>query len=91
MIEMGKNSHRYFERRVDDQGQKHYRLRSMEQYALEQGKQEQPSKRYFSASTLLELITTYPMVRKDSMSPKELEKGKPIDEERKVITNMYSF
>ncbi|ORX59631.1 kinase-like protein [Hesseltinella vesiculosa] len=76
MIEMGKHSHRYFERQVDDHGHKHYRLRSLEQYAAEQGKQEQPSKRYFSATTLPDLINTYPVFRKDSMTSKELEKEK---------------
>ncbi|SAL95100.1 hypothetical protein [Absidia glauca] len=74
MIEMGKTAHQFFDRRLDDHGQKQYHLKSMEQYAMEQDKQEQPSKRYFKASTLAELITTYPMTRKDSMSPKELEK-----------------
>ncbi|ORY96840.1 kinase-like domain-containing protein [Syncephalastrum racemosum] len=76
MIEMGKNAHRYFERYVDEHGQKRYRLKSMEQYSREQGKTEQPSKRYFSAKTLAELINNYPMMRKGSMSPKEIEKEK---------------
>ncbi|CAO3643198.1 unnamed protein product [Cunninghamella echinulata] len=74
MIEMGKNSHRYFDRQVDENGQKHYELKSLEQYSREQGKQEQPSKRYFSATTLTDLIKTYPVLRKDSMSSGELEK-----------------
>ncbi|KAI8069249.1 hypothetical protein BC940DRAFT_29875 [Gongronella butleri] len=76
MIEMGKNSHRYFDRHVDETGHKHYRLRSLEQYAMEQGKHEQPSKRYFSATTLPELINTYPVFRKESMTTKELDKEK---------------
>lgn len=75
MIEMGKNSHRYFDRQVDENGRKHYELKSLDQYSREQGKQEQPSKRYFSATTLTDLIKTYPILRKDSMSSSELEKG----------------
>ncbi|KAI8370586.1 uncharacterized protein BYT42DRAFT_548827 [Radiomyces spectabilis] len=42
----------------------------------EQGKTEQPSKRYFSAKTLSELILSYPMIRKESLTSKEVEKEK---------------
>lgn len=76
MIEMGKNAHRYFERYIDENGEKKYRLRSLEQYSREQGKVEQPSKRYFSAKTLPDLINNYPIMRKASMTAKEIEKGK---------------
>ncbi|KAG0169252.1 dual specificity protein kinase yak1 [Apophysomyces sp. BC1021] len=76
MIEMGKNAHRYFERYVDESGEKQYRLRSLEQYSREQGKEEQPSKRYFSAQTLPELINSYPIMRRSSMTQKEIGKEK---------------
>ncbi|KAI7874648.1 kinase-like protein [Lichtheimia hyalospora FSU 10163] len=76
MIEMGKNAHRYFERYMDENGEKKYRLRSLEQYSREQGKMEQPSKRYFSARTLPDLINNYPIMRKASMTAKEIEKEK---------------
>ncbi|CDH60252.1 kinase-like protein [Lichtheimia corymbifera JMRC:FSU:9682] len=76
MIEMGKNAHRYFERYIDENGEKKYRLRSLEQYSREQGKMEQPSKRYFSAKTLPDLINNYPIMRKASMTAKEIEKEK---------------
>ncbi|KAI9264296.1 kinase-like domain-containing protein [Phascolomyces articulosus] len=76
MIEMGKNANRYFERYTDEQGEKKYKLRSLEQYSQEQGKTEQPSKRYFAARTLPDLINNYPIMRKASMTPKEIEKEK---------------
>ncbi|CAO0803058.1 unnamed protein product [Mucor circinelloides] len=75
MIEVGKNAHRYFDRSptaID----KRYEFKSLEKYAREQGKSEQPSKRYFSAKTLPELINTYPIMRKTQMTPKEIEKEK---------------
>ncbi|KAI7857889.1 kinase-like domain-containing protein [Circinella umbellata] len=76
MIEMGKNANRYFERYTDEKGEKKYKLRSIEQYSQEQGKTEQPSKRYFVARTLPDLINNYPIMRKASMTPKEIEKEK---------------
>ncbi|KAI8059038.1 kinase-like domain-containing protein [Gilbertella persicaria] len=75
MIEVGKNAHRYFDRDTST-GEKRYEFKSMEQYAREQGKSEQPSKRYFSAKTLPDLINNYPIMRKIQMTPKEIEKEK---------------
>jgi serine/threonine protein kinase len=76
MIEVGKNAHRYFDR---DSTGKRYELKSLESYSREQGKSEQPSKRYFSAKTLPDLISSYPIMRKAQMSIKEIEKGKRIE------------
>lgn len=75
MIEMGKHGHRYFEKYIDQDGKKRYKFKSLEQYSREQGKAEQPSKRYFSATTLEDLINNYPILRKSSMTPREIEKG----------------
>lgn len=75
MIEVGKNAHRYFDRDTS-RGEKRYEFKSLEKYSKEQGKSEQPSKRYFSAKTLPDLINTYPIMRKTLMSNKEIEKGK---------------
>lgn len=75
MIEVGKNAHRYFDR-APTAMDKRYELKPLEKYAREQGKSEQPSKRYFSAKTLPELINTYPIMRKTQMTPKEIEKEK---------------
>jgi dual specificity protein kinase YAK1 len=76
MIEMGKNSKNYFHRYTDEYGQKQYRLKSIEEYSLEQNKDEQPSKCYFSGTTLPEIITSYPMPRRASFTDKEIARGK---------------
>lgn len=75
MIEVGKNANRYFDRDTT-RGEKRYELKPLDKYAKEQGKSEQPSKRYFSAKTLPDLINTYPIMRKTQMSNKEIEKEK---------------
>lgn len=76
MIEVGKNAHRYFEKEIMPDGKKRYVLKSIDKYSKEQGKSEQPSKRYFSAKTLPELINNYPIMRKSQMSQREIDKGK---------------
>nr|CAG8579112.1 7095_t:CDS:2 [Entrophospora candida] len=73
MIEVGKTAHGYFERHINEHGQKKYRLKSMEQYMQEHGCVEQVSKRYFSATTLPEIIKSYPILRK-GLSQKDVEK-----------------
>jgi dual specificity protein kinase YAK1 len=46
----------------------------MEQYSREHNTKEQPSKKYFSATTLPDIIKNYPMPRKN-MKPAEIERG----------------
>lgn len=75
MLEMGKQSGDFFEKAHDEYGRKTYKLKSMEQYSREHGTKEQPSKKYFSATTLPEIIKDYPMPRKN-MKPAEVERGK---------------
>ncbi|KAJ5373855.1 hypothetical protein N7517_005861 [Penicillium concentricum] len=65
MLEMGKQSGEFFEKTQDEFGRKTYRLKSLEQYSREHNTKEQPSKKYFSASTLEEIIRSYPMPRKN--------------------------
>jgi dual specificity protein kinase YAK1 len=74
MLEMGKQSGEFFEKIQDEFGRRTYRLKSMEQYAREHGTKEQPSKKYFTATTLPEIIKNYPMPRKN-MKPHEVERG----------------
>ncbi|KAG0227699.1 dual specificity protein kinase yak1 [Actinomortierella wolfii] len=78
MLEIGKTAREYFE--VVRQGpgngggsQKKYRLKSMEQYSREHRVIEQPSKRYFQATTLPEIIMSYPLMKKN-MSQREIDK-----------------
>lgn len=65
MIEMGKQAGDFFEKRQDEFGRRTYHLKSMEQYSREHGTKEQPSKKYFQANTLPEIIKSYPMPRKN--------------------------
>jgi dual specificity protein kinase YAK1 len=74
MLEMGKQSGEFFEKVQDDFGRRTYRLKSMEQYAREHGTKEQPSKKYFTATTLPEIIKNYPMPRKN-MKQHEIDRG----------------
>ncbi|KAK5653124.1 hypothetical protein OQA88_9223 [Cercophora sp. LCS_1] len=73
MIEVGKQSGEFFEKRQDEFGRKTYQLKSMEQYSREHGTKEQPSKKYFQASTLPEIIKSYPMPRKN-MKQSEIDR-----------------
>ncbi|GAB1210839.1 hypothetical protein APSETT445_009637 [Aspergillus pseudonomiae] len=73
MLEMGKQSGEFFEKTQDEFGRKTYRLKSLEQYSREHGTKEQPSKKYFQASTLEEIIRSYPMPRKN-MKQAEIER-----------------
>lgn len=74
MLEMGKQSGEFFEKTQDEFGRKNYRLKSLEQYSREHNTKEQPSKKYFQASTLEEIIRSYPMPRKN-MKQAEIERG----------------
>ncbi|KAF2115715.1 kinase-like domain-containing protein [Lophiotrema nucula] len=65
MLEMGKQSGEFFQKEHDEYGRRAYRLKTMEQYSREHGTKEQPSKKYFSATTLPDIIKNYPMPRKN--------------------------
>ncbi|KAI0400884.1 kinase-like domain-containing protein [Xylaria palmicola] len=73
MIEVGKQAGDFFEKRQDEYGRKSYHLKDINQYSKERGTKEQPSKKYFQASTLPEIIKTYPLPRKN-MKPNEVER-----------------
>ncbi|KAK9460440.1 kinase-like domain-containing protein [Lipomyces oligophaga] len=73
MIEMGKQSPDFFDKVTDEYGRKSYRLKSMEQYALEHHTKEEPSKRYFSATKFPDIVTSYPMPKRN-MKPAEVER-----------------
>ncbi|ORX99677.1 kinase-like domain-containing protein [Clohesyomyces aquaticus] len=73
MLEMGKQSGEFFEKYHDEYGRRQYRLKTMETYSREHGTKEQPSKKYFSATTLPDVIKNYPMPRKN-MKPAEIER-----------------
>ncbi|MCJ1289452.1 dual specificity protein kinase yak1 [Xylographa carneopallida] len=73
MLEMGKQSGEFFEKTHDEYGRRTYRLKSMEQYSREHGTKEQPSKKYFQATTLPEIIRSYSMPRKN-MKQSEIDR-----------------
>ncbi|GAA5844579.1 hypothetical protein JCM9279_006353 [Rhodotorula babjevae] len=64
MLDKGKQTSHFFETVSDEYGRRRYRLKSLERYASEYKANEQPSKKYFSASTLPEIVKQYPIVRK---------------------------
>lgn len=68
MLENGKQTGEFFSVYTDDYGRRNYRLKSLEQYSREHNVQEQPSKRYFEATTLPDIIKTYPLARKSGKS-----------------------
>jgi dual specificity protein kinase YAK1 len=74
MMEMGKQAGEFFEKRQDEYGRRTYHLKSMEQYAREHNTKEQPSKRYFQANALPDIIKSYPMPRKN-MKQSEIDRG----------------
>ncbi|KAM0714381.1 hypothetical protein Q7P37_010168 [Cladosporium fusiforme] len=73
MLEVGKQSGEFFEKVHDEFGRRTHRLKSMEQYSREHGTKEQPSKKYFSATRLPDIIRNYPMPRK-GMKQNEIER-----------------
>ncbi|KAK0565100.1 dual specificity protein kinase yak1 [Tilletia horrida] len=81
MLDQGKQTAEFFNISTDELGRKHYRLKPIDQYSREHSVDEQPSRRYFQASTLPDLIKTYPMARRS---------GKPADVQ-KEMANRASF
>ncbi|KAK3712939.1 dual specificity protein kinase yak1 [Vermiconidia calcicola] len=73
MLEVGKQSGEFFEKVHDEFGRRTYRLKSMEQYSREHNTKEQPSKKYFTATRLPDIIRNYPMPRK-GMKQNEIER-----------------
>ena len=75
MLENGKQSLEFFGETHDEYGRKSFRLKTMEQYSREHGSKEQPSKKYFQATTLPEIIRSYSMPRKN-MKQAEVDRGR---------------
>ncbi len=77
MLEMGKQSMQFFEKVHDEYGRRNYRLKSMDQYSREHNTKEQPSKKYFQATSLPEIIRSYTLPRKN-MKQTEIDRGMGI-------------
>lgn len=88
MLEMGKQSSEFFEKGNDEFGRRTYRLKTMEQYSREHSTKEQPSKKYFQATTLPEIIRSYAMPRKNMKQP-EVERGR-LEERHPIFGAMLT-
>lgn len=85
LLEVGKQVPEFFNVvGVDDTGRKRYRLKTMDQYAVEHGTNEQPSKQYFKASKLPDIIRTYAM-------PKKITRQADIDKEMHFRASFIDF
>ncbi|KAF7984222.1 hypothetical protein HWV62_16024 [Athelia sp. TMB] len=76
MLDMGKQTHQFFDSYIDHYGQKKYRLKTLEQYSREHNTNEQPGKQYFKATSLPEIVYAAPMptFRSSSSQGHEMEK-----------------
>jgi dual specificity protein kinase YAK1 len=89
MMDQGRQTKQFFNIATDNYGNNSYRLKSLEQYSKEHNAQEQPSKKYFTATTLPDIINQYPIVRK--MKPAEQEKGRfgLLPGEKEALTGSF--
>ncbi len=78
MMEVGKQTNQFFDLYTEFNGQKKYKLKSLEQYSREHNSQEQPGKQYFKATTLPDIIQQAPMppFKSGTRQSHEVEKGK---------------
>jgi dual specificity protein kinase YAK1 len=74
LLEVGKQVNEFFNVSYDQEGRKRWRLKPMDQYANEHQTSEQPSKQYFKATKLPEIVKTYPLPKKVSKQA-DVDKG----------------
>jgi len=82
MLNTGKQTNQFFDAYDvwsphQNQNEKKFRLKSLEQYSREHNTNEQPGKQYFKATSLPEIIKTAPMptFKPSSRQGHEVEKG----------------
>lgn len=76
MLENGKQVSHFFVVSYDPYGRKQWRLKTLEEYERDHPNvKEQPSKKFFSASTLPEIIKEYPNQRK-GLKQTDLDRGR---------------
>ena len=91
MLNQGKQTVQFFDAYdawspQNNQNEKRYRLKSIEQYSREHNTNEQPGKQYFKATSLPDIINTAPMpTSKSSRQAHELEKGRHLVRSFKLI------
>jgi hypothetical protein len=59
MLEFGKNAKNFFNKMHTEDGKRYWTLKSLEQYNAEKNANEKPSKRYFQATTLRDLVMSH--------------------------------
>eukprot|EP00158_Paraphelidium_tribonemae_P007829 Partr_v1_DN28372_c0_g1_i2_m78822 putative dual-specificity tyrosine-(Y)-phosphorylation regulated kinase len=74
MLEFGKNTKNYYDKIVGPDMKYCYALKSIEQYNLEKKASEKPSKRYFTARSLRELIFSYPLSKSVASSKPAMDR-----------------
>jgi serine/threonine protein kinase len=67
MLDLGKDARLYFDKHLDSG--RSYGLKTRERYGMERGRVEPPSKRYFQAVLLADLVLTYPLRPRDLQGP----------------------
>ena len=74
LLEVGKQTHEFFNCHVDAHGRKNYTLKPMDQYAAEHRTNEQPSKQYFKQTRLNDIIMEYSFSKKNAKQS-DIDKG----------------
>lgn len=75
LLEVGKQVNEFFNViGVDEMGRKRHALKPMDQYAREHNRDEQPSKQYFKATKLPDIIKSYALPKKIT-TQSEIDKG----------------
>ena len=77
LLEVGKQTHEFFNCHVDAHGRKNYTLKPMDQYAAEHRTNEQPSKQYFKQTRLNDIIMEYSFSKKNAKQS-DIDKGGPL-------------
>ncbi|WVR07762.1 hypothetical protein IAU60_004805 [Kwoniella sp. DSM 27419] len=84
LLEVGKQTHEFFNISTDSYGRKQFKLKSMHQYASEHRTDEQPSKQYFKQSKLKDIIMEYPFAKRNA-------KQSDIDKEMSMRRSFVDF
>ncbi|ODN81620.1 hypothetical protein L202_02026 [Cryptococcus amylolentus CBS 6039] len=87
LLEVGKQTHEFFNRTTDGYGRNVYKLKPMQQYAVEHRTDEQPSKQYFKQTKLKDIIMEYPMGKKTDVN-KEIATRKSFVDFAEGLLNM---
>ena len=97
-MEQGKQTNDFFHCFVDHTGRKSWRLKSLETYSKEHNVEETPSKKYFTATKLPDIVKGYSLGKKAG-KPAEVQKGElrrreeddPEQIQIRDLTIFYSF